>query len=175
MIHPLNIQNDGRWNFSRVFDFYNDLFKAAKYHKDASVCKKARAELICAMRKDLVDNVEVKYLKHIKIVAPVPSSSNLVTEIARSLTELTGGTCQEKALTKIRDHAKTKNIDVCSREKVLKNSIAADPSIMCDKLVLLVDDVYETGSTLREATRAAYEQGGAKSVWVYVAAKIGLN
>ncbi|MBQ7875511.1 MAG: ComF family protein [Oscillospiraceae bacterium] len=100
----------------------------------------------------------------IDAVVPVPSYKRKTTR----LSELTKGfallaelPCEPKLLRKIRETRKQHNIPYEERFSNLSGAFEADPSVR-GKTVLLIDDIYTTGSTVSECSKALLEKGAEK-------------
>ena len=75
------------------------------------------------------------------------------------------------ALIKVKNTAPQAELDKEERGKNIINAFACDNSeVVKGKKILLVDDVYTTGSTMEECSRVLKENG-AKSIWGIVVAR----
>ena len=110
------------------------------------------------------------------VVVPVPTTRRRLRERgynqAQVLAELIGretGMPVMGALERTDEHTEQVRLSGQSRRQNLKGVMCADDSIR-NLRVLLIDDVYTTGSTAEEAARALLD-AGAVSVEVFTAAK----
>lgn len=111
-----------------------------------------------------------------EILVPVPTTKrrrrergyNQAALLARRMGEELGMTVTE-ALTRRDERAAQTTLSGAERLRNLVGCMSADGQVR-GKRVLLVDDVYTTGSTAREAARALYA-AGALSVGVFAAAR----
>ena len=111
-----------------------------------------------------------------EIIVPVPTTKRRLAErgfnhaalIAKHLGDILGMPAAE-ALGREDDRGAQFRLSASARAKNLVGCMRADERVR-GRRVLLVDDVYTTGSTAREAARALFEAGAA-SVGVFVAAK----
>ena len=110
------------------------------------------------------------------VVVPVPTTRRRLRERgynqAQVLAELIGretGMPVMDALERTDEHTEQVRLSGQSRRQNLKGVMHADDSIRGPR-VLLIDDVYTTGSTAEEAARALLD-AGAVSVEVFTAAK----
>ncbi len=105
------------------------------------------------------------------IISPVPISNQslcdrgfdqtevLAARIARSLKVVNG----KNLLERVKETSHQRELSREDREKNLLNAFRVkDPRKVYNKNVLLVDDVYTTGSTVRECTRVLLEAGASK-------------
>ena len=107
----------------------------------------------------------------VDMVVPVPLSPKRLAHrgfnqselIARRFGRNTGITCQPKALMKPMDTLQQVGLNAEERRKNLSGAFAAEPVLIRDKHVLLLDDVMTTGSTFAECS-AVLLDAGAKSV-----------
>ena len=66
--------------------------------------------------------------------------------------------------------------DPQERERALSGVFSlSNPALYKGKKVLLVDDLYRSGSTLKEITRVLYEQGKVSNVYVVTLTKTRVN
>jgi competence protein ComFC len=113
----------------------------------------------------------------IDVIIPVPPSNisrtfQPVVEIAKRIGGSLGIQVSTGAVMKTRNTPELKNVlTVEEKYDILKDVFKiADESIK-GKTVLLFDDLYDTGATLRAITNAVYEQGGASKVKVLALTK----
>jgi len=67
-------------------------------------------------------------------------------------------------------------INPAKREALLRNSLKLNPNIDIEnRSILLVDDVYRSGATVRAVTDLLYNQAKVKSVYVLTMTKTRSN
>lgn len=125
---------------------------------------------------------KIKGIDSMDYLIPVPSTNKQrrvqpVVEIARALGEYRGVEVLEDVLCKRAGGPELKNVtDVEEREALLRESIYLE---QCDtiagKNVLLIDDLYRSGATLRVATELLYVRGGVNDVFVLTMTKTRSN
>ena len=92
-----------------------------------------------------------------------------ILEVARELTKRLGVPLYEDAVVKVKTTPQMKNIDDWSeRQKVLAEAIQQGAGDVKDKSVLLLDDLIESGSTLRRVADVLLKAGGARAVYALV-------
>ncbi len=129
-----------------------------------------------AVLDDVVDTVQqfVEGWKPVvDCVVPAPASlmrkTQPAVEIARQLASRLGLPVCEKAVLKVQATLQMKNIDDWSeRQKVLAEAIQSGPSDVRGKAILLIDDLIESGSTLRRTAEVLLKDGGARSIYALV-------
>jgi predicted amidophosphoribosyltransferase len=125
---------------------------------------------------DIVDTVEqfVRGWKPpIECIVPAPAS---VTRRAQPGTELARGLAArlllpvfEGAVAKVKATAQMKNIDDwVERQRLLEEAIQVGKDDVRGKCILLVDDLIESGSTLRRAAEVLLKDAGARAVYALV-------
>ena len=73
---------------------------------------------------------------------------------------------------KTRDTSELKNVDSrVLRKKLLRGAFKIDDTVLKGKSVLLIDDLYRSGETLREITKVLLTQGEVKKVYVLTVTK----
>lgn len=125
---------------------------------------------------DIVDTVEqfVRGWKPpIECIVPAPASLTRKTqpaaEIARGLAARLRLPVIEGAVIKVKPTAQMKNIDDwVERQRLLAEAVQAGKDDVRGKSILLVDDLIESGSTLRRAADVLLEGGGARAVYALV-------
>jgi len=125
---------------------------------------------------DIVDTAE-QFLRTwnppIDSVLAAPASRTRVAqpsvEIARQLAVRLHLPMCENAVMKVTPTPQMKNIDDwAERQRVLYEAIQVGPDDVRGKSVLLVDDLIESGSTLRRTADVLLQSGGAKAVYALV-------
>lgn len=129
-----------------------------------------------AVLTDIIDTAE-QFLKEwkppVELLVPAPPSLTRETqpavEIARELASRLGLPLSEKAVIKIKATPQMKNIDDwAERQTVLTEAIQAGPDNVKGKSVLLIDDLIESGSTLRRTAEVLLKDAGARAVYALV-------
>ena len=105
----------------------------------------------------------------IDCIVPAPASklrsAQPVVQLARELAKRLNLPTLEAAVIKAKETQSMKNIpDWLERQKVLGEAVQAGADKVNDKAVLLIDDLVESGSTLRRAAEVLLKEG-AKSVY----------
>jgi competence protein ComFC len=122
---------------------------------------------------DILDTVEdfVRSSKMpIDCVVPAPPSkgrvSQPVIEMARGVAKRLGVTVCEAAVVKVKETPSMKNIpDWLERQRVLEDAVQTGSDDVKGRSVLLLDDLVESGSTLRRAAGVLLKNGGAAAVY----------
>lgn len=125
---------------------------------------------------DIVDTAEQfvgEWKPPIECVVPAPPSLTRQTqpavEIARELAMRLRLPVCEDAVVKVKPTPQMKNIDDWSeRQKVLTEAIQAGHGDVKGKHILLVDDLIESGSTLRRTADVLLKDGGARAIYALV-------
>ncbi len=121
---------------------------------------------------DILDTVE-NFFRGLYItidcVVPAPPSmgraSQPVVQLARELAKRLALPVLEAAVIKVKETPSMKNIpDWLERQKVLGDAVQPGSDNVKGKAILLIDDVVESGSTLRRAADVLLE-GGAAAVF----------
>lgn len=95
---------------------------------------------------------------------------NQSTELCRVLARRLERPVVSDALVRIRHTPPQTTLGMAERQENIRAAFEADPDIIKGKSVLLVDDVYTTGATLRECARTL-RRAGAAEVEVLVLAR----
>lgn len=115
----------------------------------------------------------------IELVVPVPASTaravQPVTTIASKLAKRLGKPFSENAIRKTKETPSLKSItDLEQRREVLDEAFEADETQVKGKGILLVDDLYRSGSTANAVTLALIA-GGASRVYFLAATRTRSN
>ena len=129
-----------------------------------------------AVLADIVDTAE-KFVRDwnppIECIVPAPASLNRksqpVIEIARELAKRLKVPIYEGAVKKVKPTPQMKNIDDwAERQAVLRDAVQVGDVDVRRKIVLLVDDLIESGSTLRRAAEVLLKDASAQAVYALV-------
>lgn len=129
-----------------------------------------------AVLADIVDTAENfirEWKPPVECIVPAPASLNRksqpVIEIAKELANRLKSPIHESAVRKVKATSQMKNIDDwAERQAVLREAVQAGDADVRGKIVLLVDDLIESGSTLRRAAEVLLSDGSAKAVYALV-------
>jgi len=136
-----------------------------KYHYDRSQIHPI-AELAAQFLKGLL------VFPHLKAIVPIPPSNRdrpfqPVFEVAAEVGRLTSLPVPLDYLRRVRPTVPLKDLeDPISRQEELKDALCVDDRRFKGCYILLFDDLYRSGETLRAATQVLLEQGGVAKVFV---------
>lgn len=124
-----------------------------------------------------------KYLEKAKgkfdAVMAIPPSNptrTVTAQIASGLAACLKSQYIQDGLQKVALTEELKSVqDPDRRKEILSGAFQADSSKISGKSVLLVDDLYRSGSTLEAATNVTYSQGKAKAVYVFAVTRTRVN
>jgi competence protein ComFC len=174
-IHTLSSQHLGQDEYGH--DRYEnkrsdmgELVYQLKYQHDSSVVNKIVDLLYDAFILDDVD-----------VVIPIPPSKTRAIQpvyaVATELGKRAGIVVYLDVLEKSNGNQELKGIlDPDERQEALKNSMhITKKHDLSGKRILLIDDLYRSGSTLKVATELLYSEAGAKEVDVITMTKTRSN
>ena len=111
-------------------------------------------------------------LPYLKAILPIPPSDQNrdfqpVTEVTQEIGKLLSVPVRTAYLTKVKQTTPLKNLlDVASKREQLRGAFVIESQDLKNQCVLLVDDLYDSGTTLTEVSKVLYEQGGVQHVLV---------
>lgn len=111
-------------------------------------------------------------LPYLKATLPIPPSDQNrnfqhVTEVAQEIGKLLSVPVRMDYLMKVKQTVPLKNLpNIESKREQLRGAFVVQSQDLKNQCVLLVDDLYDSGTTLTEATKALYEQSGVQHVLV---------
>lgn len=132
--------------------------------------KKGVLEEIIAAAEEFVRG---RWQLNFDCVVPAPPSvtrrTQPVVEIARGLADRLGIVTCENAVAKVKSTSQMKNVkDWAERKKLLEEAIQKGSGDVEGKRILLVDDLMESGSTLRRVADVLLNEAGAASIHALV-------
>lgn len=163
----MGVDEHGHDSWQTTRSEMGELLYRLKYQGDASVVGQ------------IVDRLgKYKGLETMDAIIPVPSTNKQrkiqpVLAIAQALAKRINVPVLDNALQKQTGGQELKNVDdPQERQALLKTSLKLNPNAnLTGKNILLLDDLYRSGSTLTVATDILYQQAKVKNVFVLVMTK----
>jgi len=148
------------------------LVYCAKYTHDLPTARRSAAAEI---GRNAGQAMAVVLQGQVDIVCPVPSSSrskrnDLPAIIGRVVADRLGGSFDDAAVMKTRPTSDIKNASLRAKRGILEGSFQVDNARVLQKRVLLVDDLYQSGTTV-SVISALLRAGGATVVYAMTATK----
>ena len=159
----------GRYDTERT-EFGEWTFQLKYRHDRTKIQPVAEVAAKFVKEKFAVDGHPI--LPYLKVILPIPPSDTNrafqpVTEIVQEIGRLLSVPVRTDYLTKVKRTVPLKNLpDVASKREQLHGAFAVQSQNLKNRCVLLVDDLYDSGTTLTEATKVLYEQGSVQHVLV---------
>ena len=163
----MGVDEHGHDSWQTTRSEMGELLYRLKYQGDASVVGQ------------IVDRLgKYKGLETVDAIIPVPSTNKQrkiqpVLAIAQALAKRINVSVLDNVLQKQTGGQELKNVDdPQARQALLKTSLTLNPKAnLAGKNILLLDDLYRSGSTLTVATDILYQQAKVKNVFVLVMTK----
>ena len=165
---------DRRFDTRRFDTEYTEIGKLVfqvKYRNDRSKIQPI-AEIAAKFVEEEFAVAGYSVLRYISAIIPIPPSDTNrsfqpVTKIAAKIADLLNRAVYTDYLVKIKQTRLLKNLsDVESKQAEIQGAFDVRSQNLQDRCVLLFDDLYDSGTTLTEATKALYEQGRVRRVLV---------
>jgi competence protein ComFC len=162
---------DGKPQFDNERSEMGELINRLKYHSDESVISKI-IELI---------NKNLKNITVVDFLVPVPPSNlnrafQPVYKIVEELSKNTTVPLLKNLVSKTNIEELKSITNPARREALLRESLQLNSKIDIEnKTILLIDDVYRSGATVRAVTDLLYNQAKVKSVYVLTMTKTRSN
>ncbi len=118
---------------------------------------------------------------HNVIIIPAPFSKprdrQPVYELAKLVSKNTGIVCDLDFIHKCKQTEQLKSIqDPIERQKILQGAFnIRDPIVYQGKNILILDDLFRSGTTLNEISKLLYTQAGVQNVYVMTLTKTRVN
>jgi competence protein ComFC len=170
-LHTTSSSRLGKGGIDRGFDtqrpYVGELLLKLKYMSDVFVGSEL-AEIACkfvrekAIELDIIAAIPPSNLER-KVNAP-----DIVSQFMSSTLKIPYA---KEALKKIKPTPEMKQVATGDRASLLSSVFSVDPAEAAGKSVLLIDDIYQTGSTLSAATNALLTMGQAKYVFALAVTK----
>ena len=106
----------------------------------------------------------------VEVIVPVPLHQkkqrkrgyNQAECFARGMSRLTGIPTEENIVIRVKDTAPQKGLGELERKNNLKNAFHSEKNVVQYKCVMVVDDIYTTGSTAEAVARELIKKGAHK-------------
>lgn len=159
----------GRYDTERT-EFGELVFQLKYRHDRSKIQPIAEVAAKFVKEKFVVDGYPI--LPYLKAILPIPPSDKNrtfqpVTEVAQEIGKLLSMPVRTNYLTKVKQTIPLKNLpDIQNKREQLHGAFSVQSQDLKNRCVLLVDDLYDSGTTVTEATKVLYEQGGVQHVLV---------
>ena len=180
--YKLNTIKDYRQDKTKYFDFCFCALKYKSIIRDKIIAYKfgEKAYLYKTFTKIIINNKKIcRFLKLYDIIIPVPMFKskqsvrgyNQSLLVAREISKQVGIKYLKDTLIKIKDTKIQSTLDKTSRLNNVKNAFRVQKKdIIKGKKIILLDDIYTTGSTVNECCKKL-KQAGAKEILVITIAR----
>ncbi len=130
------------------------------------------------MARSLAEYVETSLGWDVEMIVPVPLSQQRLSErgynqvalIAHPLAMLKNWEYAPKALKRVKHTRSQVGLNASERQDNVRNAFHANPRLITDKKILLIDDVATTGATLLSASESLVA-AGARHVYALTTAR----
>lgn len=173
------------WDTVRT-DIGEELYRLKYWKSETDSTKLQRVERISEKVSKVISKLIKKVSKkadkpfEIDYIIPVPPSQGRsfqpVEELAKKISELSSIPLDLESLKKVKSTKEIKNInDIHERQKLLEDAFDIEEKIYKKKNILVIDDLYRSGTTLKAITNILKNKGKAKSVIVITITKTRSN
>lgn len=131
---------------------------------DGTIFGRLMAEFLCSNHQDWVEEIDFMTGVPLHIHKEKERGFNQADILCKSISETASIPYEKNILTRTKATTPQSKLSARERHENLKNVFEAKDCT--DKQVLLVDDIFTTGATLNECSRALY-RAGAKKVMVF--------
>ena len=172
-LHTVSCTKNSDGSFDTVRSEIGELVYKLKYQQDNSKITNLSSMVATFMKSRRIFN-------YIDAIIPVPPSKdrNLqpVQAIATETNKLVGKKVDKKKKKKLKSTSELKSItNPDDRAKILENAFGVIDNRYEGKNVLLFDDLYRSGTTLKELTSVLYKYGKVKNVYIITMTKTRVN
>lgn len=173
-LHTLSSVKNANGTFDNTYTDIGKALNQLKYHNDQNQLNYLVSRLTTFMKTRMVTS-------YLDVIIPVPPSKQRDFQPVYAMADFLGKNINKKVdfnfLLKNRSTSQLKEMqDPQERERALSGIFSlSNPALYEGKKVLLVDDLYRSGSTLKEITRVLYAQGKVSNVYVVTLTKTRVN
>lgn len=168
-LHTIKSIPLGDGKFDTTYTETGKALNELKYHQNYTQIERLANEVVAFLRTRLV-------LPYINVIIPTPPSKNRdiqpVEEIAKLVSKSLNIPIDTNYIVKIKNRNELKGIDdPLEREKLLTGAFNLQDLRYQNKKVLLFDDLFRSGSTLKELTKTLYYNGKVNNVYIVTLTK----
>jgi len=168
-LHTIKSIPLGDGKFDTTYTETGKALNELKYHQNYTQIERLANEVIEFLRTRLV-------LPYINVIIPTPPSKNRdiqpVEEIAKLVSKSLNIPIDTNYIVKIKNTNELKGIDdPLEREKLLSGAFNLQDLRYQNKKILLFDDLFRSGSTLKELTKTLYYNGKVNNVYIVTLTK----
>ncbi len=172
-LHTVSCSKNSDGSFDTVRSYIGQLVYKLKYQQDNNTISELSKMVAIFMKSRRIFN-------YIDVIIPVPPSKERslqpVPTIAIETGKLTGKNVDTNYIKKLKSTSELKSItNPDERAKVLVNAFGVIDNRYEGKDVLLFDDLYRSGTTLKEITDVLYKYGKVKNVYIITMTKTRVN
>ena len=168
-LHTISSIPIGNGNFDTKYTNIGKALNELKYHQNNQ-------------QIDILANYIVEFLKtrlvtpYIDVIIPIPPSKERniqpVISIANKVSQILNIPIDTEYIIKTKSTDELKSIDNPEqRKEILNGAFAVRDLRYINKKILLLDDLYRSGSTLKEITKILYNNGKVQNVYVITLTK----
>ena len=171
-LHTISSVKRSDGTFDNTYSTTGYALNRLKYNNESKYIDELVEKLVTFMGTRLVT-------AYLAVIVPAPASkdrtSQPVYEIAKRVAEHLSLPYDENYLEKVKKTTELKSIDCpAERSKLLRGAFHVD-SRYKGKKVLIIDDLFRSGSTLKELTKTMYDVGSVNNVYVVTLTKTRVN
>jgi predicted amidophosphoribosyltransferase len=152
------------YDYTKVGKWVNRL----KYHGENSYIEKIASHMSNVLSQDITP--------HFDIIIPVPHSierkEQPVVKLAQKIANNINKPMSSTLLRKTKKTDAIKNLNTSEKVTQLRGAFTINESY-AGKSILVVDDLYASGSTLKEITNTLFQEGKVSKVYVITATRTG--
>jgi len=168
-LHTISSIPLGNGNFDTTYTETGKALNELKYHQNYQQINNLAKEVIEFLKTRMVT-------PYLDVIIPIPPSKERdiqpVIAIAEKVSQALKIPIDTQYIIKTKCTNELKSIDVPNeREKMLFNAFTIQDLKYQNKKILLFDDLFRSGSTLKEITRILYNNGKVQNVYVVTLTK----
>jgi len=168
-LHTIKSIPLGDGKFDTTYTETGKALKELKYHQNYTQIERLANEVTEFLRT-------MHILPYINVIIPTPPSKNRdiqpVEEIAKLVSKSLNIPIDTNYIVKIKNTNELKGIDdPLEREKLLSGAFNLQDLRYQNKKILLFDDLFRSGSTLKELTKTLYYNGKVNNVYIVTLTK----
>lgn len=173
-LHTLSSTHNSDGSFNSVRSEIGEALFQLKYRQDYSKIDFLADKLVEFLKTRMV-------LPYINVIIPTPSSFTRdiqpVHEIAKKVSSKLSITYDETYVAKVKSTSQLKEIkDINERRELVKGAYAiSNPTLYAGRKILIIDDLFRSGTTLNELTATLYRDGNVNNVYVVTLTKTRSN